>query len=176
MENKVYLRALEPEDYKTSVKWRNDDGVTSRLGGAKFFVSNEVEKQWVQNTINQNKDIKLAICTIEGNLYIGNVYLTNIDYVNQKAHSHILIGNHDYWNGGYGTEAMRLLLDYAFNQRNLRRIEATVLDDNIASQKLHEKLGYKKEGLLRQSVYKDGMFKNQIKYGLLKSEYQLSER
>lgn len=171
MENRVYLRALEPEDYKISVKWRNDDDITSRLGGKKYFVSNEVERQWVQNTINQNKDVKLAICTVEDNLYIGNVYLTDIDYVNRKAHSHILIGNHDFWNGGYGTEAMRLLLDYAFNQKNLRRIEAIVLEDNIGSQKMHEKLGYLKEGLLRQSVYKDGQYKNQIYYALLKSEY-----
>lgn len=174
MEKRVYLRALEAEDYKTSVKWRNDDDVTSRLGGGKYFVSNEIEKQWVLNTINQHKDVKLAICTVEDNQYIGNVYLTDIDYVNRKAHSHILIGNHDFWNGGYGTEAMYLLLDYAFNQKNLRRIEAIVLEDNIGSQKMHEKLGYKKEGLLRQSVYKDGVYKNQIYYALLKAEYKTS--
>lgn len=126
----------------------------------------------MQNTISQNKDIKLAICTVEENLYIGNVYLTNIDYISRKAHSHILIGNHDFWNDGYGTEAMSLLLDYAFNHKNLRRIEALVLEDNIASQKMHEKLGYKREGLLRESVYKDGRYKNQICYALLKSEYQ----
>lgn len=174
MQYRVYLRALEPEDYKTSVKWRNDDDVTSRLGGGKYFVSSEVEKQWVLNTITQNKNVKLAICTVKDNLYIGNIYLTDIDYVNRKAHSHILIGNHEFWNGGYGTEAMRLLLDYAFNQRNLRRIEAIVLEDNVGSQKMHEKLGYKKEGLLRQSVYKDGVYKNQIYYSLLKSEYKPS--
>lgn len=126
----------------------------------------------MQNTISQNKDIKLAICTVEENLYIGNVYLTNIDYISRKAHSHILIGNHDFWNDGYGTEAMSLLLDYAFNNKNLRRIEALVLEDNIASQKMHEKLGYKREGFLRESVYKDGRYKNQICYALLKSEYQ----
>lgn len=172
MDKRIYLRALEPDDYKTSVRWRNDDSVTSLLGGGKYFVSNEIEKQWVQNTISQNKDIKLAICTVEENLYIGNVYLTNIDYISRKAHSHILIGNHDFWNDGYGTEAMSLLLDYAFNHKNLRRIEALVLEDNIASQKMHEKLGYKREGFLRESVYKDGRYKNQICYALLKSEYQ----
>ena len=169
--SRVYLRALEPDDYKTSVNWRNDDTITNRLGGGKYFVSNEIERQWVQNAINQNKEVRLAICTIDDNIYIGNIYLTGIDYVNRKATSHILIGNHDYWNGGYGTEAMHLLLDYAFNHKNLRRIEAIVLEDNIGSCKMHEKLGYKREGLLRESVYKDGVYKNQICYALLKSEY-----
>lgn len=138
----------------------------------KYFVSNEIERQWVQNAINQNKDVRLAICTVEGNIYIGNIYLTGIDYVNRKATSHILIGKHDYWNGGYGTEAMHLLLKYAFNHKNLRRIETIVLEDNIGSCKMHEKLGYKREGLLRESVYKDGCYKNQVYYALLKSEYK----
>ena len=126
----------------------------------------------MQNAINQNKDVRLAICTIDGNLYIGNIYLTGIDYINRKATSHILIGNHDDWNGGYGTEAMCLLLNYAFNHKNLRRIEAIVLEDNIGSCKMHEKLGYKREGLLRESVYKDGCYKNQVYCALLKSEYK----
>lgn len=143
-----------------------------QTAGGKYFVSNEIERQWVQNAINQNKDVRLAICTVEGNIYIGNIYLTGIDYVNRKATSHILIGNHDYWNGGYGTEAMHLLLNYAFNHKNLRRIEAIVLEDNVGSCKMHEKLGYKREGLLRESVYKDGCYKNQVYYALLKSEYK----
>ena len=170
--SRVYLRALEPDDYKISVNWRNDDTITNRLGGGKYFVSNEIERQWVLNAINQKKEVRLAICTIDDNLYIGNIYLTGIDYVNRKATSQILIGNHDYWNGGHGTEATHLLLDYAFNHKNLRRIEAIVLEDNIGSCKMHEKLGYKREGLLRESVYKDGCYKNQVHYALLKSEYK----
>lgn len=167
--SRVYLRALEPDDYKTSVNWRNDDSITSLLGGRKYFVSAEIERQWVLNTINQNKDIKLAVCTVNDNLYIGNVYLTDIDYINRKASSHILIGNHEYWKSGYGTEAMNLLIDYAFNHLNLHRLEAHVLEDNIGSQKMHEKLGYIREGVLRKSVYKNGCYKSQIVYGFLKS-------
>ena len=160
--SRVYLRALEPDDYKTSVNWRNDDTITNRLGGGKYFVSNEIERLWVQNAINQNKDVRLAICTVEGNIYIGNIYLTGIDYVNRKATSHILIGNHDYWNGGYGTEAMHLLLDYASNHKNVRRIEAIVLEANIGSCQMHEKLGCKREEHLRETVYKGGCYKNQV--------------
>ena len=67
---------------------------------------------------------------------------------------------------------MHLLLSYAFNHKNLRRIEALVLEDNILSRKMHEKLGYKQEGILRESVYKEGSYKNQIYYALLKSYYK----
>lgn len=169
----VYLRALEPDDYKTSIKWRKDDHIWSLLGGTKYFVSEEYEKEWVNNTIHQSKDIKLAICTIGDNKYIGNAYLTDIDYIYRKAESHILIGDHEYWGHGYGTDAYLQLLDFAFNQRNLHRIKALVLDDNLASQKLHEKLGFVREGILRDSVYKDGKYKNQIVYGLLAKDYNI---
>ena len=172
MKSRIYLRALELDDYQISVKWRNDDSITNLLGGSKWFVSMETEKQWVQNAIMQNKDIRLAICTVEKDIYIGNIYLTGIDYLNRKAQTQILIGNREYWNNGYGTEAMRLLLEYAFNYKNLRRLEAVVLEDNIGSRKMHEKLGYKKEGILRQSVYKNGQYKNQILFALLKTEYE----
>lgn len=67
---------------------------------------------------------------------------------------------------------MRLLIDDAFNHRNLNRIEARVLEDNIGSCKMHEKLGYIPEGVLRQSVFKDGVYKNQVLYALLKEEYK----
>ena len=84
----------------------------------------------------------------------------------------ILIGNHKFWNCGYGTEAMLLLLDYAFNHKNLHKVQAIVLKDNIASLKMHKKLGYIEEGLLRENIYKDGKYKDQVILSLLKSEYK----
>lgn len=170
MENRVYLRALEPEDYKVSIEWRKDDEIWSQIGGPKYFVSEAFEKQWVLNTIDQSKNLKLAICTIDGNKYIGNVYLTDIDYINRKANTQILIGNHEYWNSGYGTEAMKLLLNFTFNERNLHKVEAIVLESNIASRKLHEKLGYIQEGRLIDSIFKNGKYQNQIIFGLINKE------
>lgn len=169
MENKhiVYLRALEPEDYKVSIKWRKDEKIWSLLGGPKYFVSEEYERQWVLDAIHQSKNIRLAICTIDNNIYIGNIYLTNIDWISRKAESHILIGNHDYWRSAYGIDAYSQLIEFAFNQRNLHRLQALILENNIASQKLHEKLGFVCEGILRDSVFKDGKYKNQIIYSLL---------
>ena len=70
---------------------------------------------------------------------------------------------------------MRLLIDYAFNHRNLNRIEARVLEDNFGSRKMHETLGYVQEGVLRQSVFKDGVYKNQVLYALLKEEYKQAD-
>lgn len=170
---KVYLRALEPNDYKRSVVWRNDDEIWGMLGGRKYFVSETYEQKWVNDAIFNRRDLRLAVCVSDSDLYIGNVYLTDIDYINRTAESHVLIGDKEYWGKGYAKEAYLLLLDYAFNELNLNRIQALVLESNISSLRMHVKCGYKKEGLLRNSVYKNGKYCNQIILSLLKSEFSM---
>lgn len=169
--NRVFLRALEPEDYKVSVIWRNDDEIWSMLGGRKYFVSSAYEKKWIEDTIFSGKDVKLAVCKIENNQYIGNAYLTDIDYVNRNARSHILIGNKDCWGQGYASEATKLLLSYAFNELGLHRVQALVLESNVASLNMHKKCGYVQEGILRDSVWKNGSFQSQVVLSILSTEF-----
>lgn len=169
---RVYLRALEPDDYKTSVAWRNDDEISGMLSGQKFFVSAENEKHWVADAVYNEKNVRLAVCTIEDDKYIGNVYLTDLNMVNRCAHSHVLIGDKDYWSHGYGSEALRLLMDYAFNELGLNRIEAGIIDTNIASLKMHEKCGYKVEGVKRQAIFKRGHFHDHTVLSILREEYE----
>ena len=171
MESRIYLRALEPDDYKTSFKWRNDDEIWNMVGGPKYFVSEAYEKKWVEDTIFNSHNIKLAVCLKDTNTYIGNVYATDIDMINRSCTTGVLIGERDYWNQGYASEAYRLLLYYIFNERNLHRVQAYVLESNVASLKMHQKVGYKVEGTLRHSVYKNGKYQNQVLLSILKEDY-----
>jgi RimJ/RimL family protein N-acetyltransferase len=173
MNDMVYLRALEIDDYKTSVKWRNDPEIDPKIGGPKYFVSSEYEKRWVENQIfNSGDDVVLAICVQKTNEYIGNVYIRNINWINRSAESSILIGNKDFWGKGIALEALKLILEFAFYERNLERITALILESNTISLKLHEKCGYKKEGLLRNAIYKDGRFQNQYILSVLRSDFE----
>ena len=171
MESRIYLRALEPDDYKTSIKWRNDDEIWGMVGGPKYFVSEAYEKKWVEDTIFNSRDIKLAICLKDTNTYIGNVYATDIDMITRSCTTGVLIGERDYWNQGYASEAYKLLLDYVFKERNINRVQAYVLESNVASLKMHQKVGYKIEGTLRQSLYKNGKYQNQVLLSILKEDY-----
>ena len=170
MDKRVYLRAFEPDDYKTTIKWRKDDKIWDMLGGTKYFVSEAYEKQWIENTIFNSKDVKLAICLVENEKHIGNVYMTNINEINRSCVSHVLIGEKEYWGNGYAREALLLAIDYMFNERNMHRIQANVLTSNIASLKMHEKCGYKLEGTLREAVYKNGKYQDQYVLALVKNK------
>lgn len=172
MKPRIYLRALEAEDYKVSVKWRNDPEIQSMVGGHSYFVSLEKEKEWVHNTIFNNNRIVLAICLVENDKYIGNVMLQEIDYIDGTAHVPVLIGDKDEWGKGYATEARFMILKFAFEERRLNRIWALIKEDNIGSIKMHEKCGYKKEGILRQSIFKNGQYYNQIMMAVLKEDFE----
>lgn len=170
---KVYLRAFEMEDFKILTKWRNDRDITSSLGGNYFFVSSEREKKWIEDAIfNDKNNIRLAICLKGSNKYIGNVNLTNIDFINRNAEFSIFIGEKNEWGKGYATEASKLMLNFGFNQRNLKRIFLTVLENNKVAVHLYEKLGFKKEGILRKVLFKDNKYHNKVIMSILNNEFK----
>ena len=172
MNFRVYLRALEPDDYKVTANWRKDEEIQNMVGGPKYFVSSEKERQWVLNTIQDNSRMVLGICLKENDKLIGTVNIQDIDWINRSAHVPIQIGDKDYWGGGYASEARILALKFAFEERGMHRIWALVLESNIPSMKQCERLGFVKEGVLRDSVFKGGKFHNQVYLGLLKEDFE----
>lgn len=173
MEDRIYLRSLEMDDYKTSIHWRKDSQIWDMLGGTKYFVSETYEKKWVENAIFNSKDVRLAICLSKNDKYIGNVYMTDLDETNRSCQSHILIGDKEYWGQGYAKEALLKAIEYMFNERNINRIQAVVLESNKQSLRMHQKCGYKVEGLLRKSVFKSGQYQNQYILSILREDYEL---
>lgn len=141
-------------------------------GGGKYYVSTSYEKKWIEDAIFDSKNIRLAVCLIEDGRYIGNVSITNINSVNRSGASNILIGDQSCRGRGIGLEAYKLLLDYAFNERGFHRIDARVLEDNIASIKMHQKCGYRIEGTLREAVFKNGRWQNQVVLSILENEFR----
>lgn len=106
------------------------------------------------NAINNSNEVRVGICLKENNFLIGLASMTCIDIVNKNGTFSVMIGNKNYWSGGYGNEAIKLQLAYSFDERGMERIWAFILESNVASQKLASKCGFKKEGVLRNSVFK----------------------
>lgn len=76
-----------------------------------------------------------------------------------------------FWNQGYGTEAARLIFEHGFNGLGLNRISANALAENEASWRIMEKIGMRREGVLRQHVTRFGVTSDMVCYGILKSEF-----
>lgn len=173
----VYLRAFELEDYKLLNKWRNDDEILDLTCANKYFISSEWDKKWVEDKIfNNQKDIYLGICLNNDNSLIGYISMNNLDLRNRCAEwGGLIIGDKKLWNQGYATEAAALLLELGFDEFGLNRIYGHYLESHIATSKILQKLGFEKEGILRNAIYKKGQFHNQVIVGLLKEEYEINK-
>ncbi|HIF9430775.1 TPA: GNAT family N-acetyltransferase [Photobacterium damselae] len=172
MKNRVYLRAFKNDDFLISYKWRNNYEVTNGLICRKLFISEENEKKWIEDANSDKvKNVKLAICLIDNDEYIGNVYLTEIDHINKKAGLGIFIGEENHHKKGYATEAIKLILDHAFIDLGLERIESKQFTNYIASIRLHDSLGFYKEGVLRKYFFKNGKYNDVSVMSILKKEY-----
>jgi RimJ/RimL family protein N-acetyltransferase len=107
---------------------------------------------------------------INDDLVIGTATLFNIDLDNGRAELGYALGQ-DYWGKGFMNEALQALLEYAFGGLSLRRLEADVDPRNVASIRTLERLGFKKEGFLRERWCVAGEIQDALFYGLLKREW-----
>lgn len=88
----------------------------------------------------------------------------------------IVIGKKEEHGKGYGTEALKLVCDFAFNQLRLNRVELICWDFNAKGRRAYEKVGFVQEGVRRSKRYRNGMFHDEICYGLLKKDWEARQR
>lgn len=165
------LRELEKSDIPIINKWRNDPELIANLGAPFRYINNSVDEKWFDFYMNnRNSQVR---CTIVGanDEVIGLVSLVNIDYMRQSGVFHIMIGDLDNQGRGAGTFAVKEMLNHAFNNLNLHRIELNVLTDNLQAIHLYEKVGFVKEGRKRQCNFKQGKFVDMYEYAILKEEF-----
>lgn len=171
---RVYLRALEPEDYLTSYKWRNDHDLMNGVIDLPRFVSKETERKWVLTAIEEHETgqaVRLAICLKENDHHIGYIYLLSIDHQNKSCEVSTLIGERSYLKKGLASEARYLVLKYAFQELGLFRVRASILSINTASRRSGENFGYTYEGTLRKAVYRNGEFHDVLLFSMLRNEF-----
>ncbi len=139
--------------------------------GIPFPYTLEDEEKWYE-TISATKDTyNFAIETLDDTTYLGGCGINEVDWKNSNATVGIFIGNKEYWNKGYGTDAMNVLVKFIFDQMNINKIKLNVYSFNQRAIKCYEKCGFRKEGILRQEIYRNGQYHDEIVMGLLKEEY-----
>lgn len=165
------LRELERKDLPEINKWRNDPELISFLGAPYRYINLDVDEKWFDSYMaNRNSTVRCAIVSDDSDTILGLISLTDVNYLNQSATLHIMIGKSDNQEKGIGTFAVNEMLSHAFNNMNLQRVELDVLADNERAIHLYEKVGFVKEGTKRKAVYKNGVFKDMLIYSILKGE------
>ena len=166
--DRLYLSPMSSLDLELYTKWMNDKSVSENLGSYSKMISLVSEEKWILE--NQN-DYNFAIVLREGDELIGNVSLVDVDNLNQTATLGIFIGEKDNRNKGYGKEAIKLILDYGFNVLNLKNVMLSVYSFNERAVNTYKKVGFKKIGERRKSVYRDNEYYNEVFMDILKDEF-----
>ena len=168
---KVYLRNLAKQDLSADyLQWLNDEEVC-RFNSHAVFPNTEEKMQAYFNSLLNQQAVVLAIIYKETDTHIGNVSLQNINWISRNAEFAIMIGNKNYWKGGFGTEAATMIVEYGFTRLNLHRIYCGTIEGNEGMQKLSKVLKMKEEGLRREAIFKNGKFLHILEYGVLQTEF-----
>ncbi len=160
---KVVLRALEPEDLEFLYALENDTRLWE-ISGTQTPYSKHILKQYLENAhrdIYEVKQLRLAICDIKETL-VGLIDLFDFDPKNQRIGLGIVISNQEDRNQGMGAEAIEIVTSFAFSSLQVRQVYANVLEDNVASVHLFNKMGFSQTGARKEWIRSDGQFKNEL--------------
>lgn len=166
---KCYLSPINIEDYDQYTEWMNDLEITSNLGSASSVITLNTEKELLDKL---SRSHNYAIIDKEKDLLIGNCGFHKINQEERNAEIGIFIGNKEYWNKGYGSEAMKLLMGYGFNYMNLRNIMLKVFSFNERAIASYKKCGFKEIGRRRNSLCVNGKEYDDVYMDVLDDEFR----
>ena len=165
----IYLRGLEETDLQGPYfQWFNDAEVCRYNGHALFPNSMGRMQEYFSRQATSNSQVVFAIACKASDKHIGNVALQDIDWIARSAEFAIIIGDKDFWGKGVGKEAGELILRYAFQTLNLRRIHCGTHEDNTGMRKLALALGMSEEGRRVKAGFKNDSYFDVIEYGVIR--------
>jgi RimJ/RimL family protein N-acetyltransferase len=165
----VHLRPLLESDATECWAWFNDPDVRRTLA-LRGRPNTEANSRAFIHSLDPRRDQVFAIITREGDVYVGNCGLHEIHPVDRHASLGLVIGRKDYWGKGIGTESVRLLCRYAFEQVNLHRVQLSTYAINERGFRLYQRVGFKIEGRRREHAFIEGRYVDEITMGLLRGE------
>lgn len=169
---KVNLRPVAPADLERLVAWSQDPEVSQFLDGD-YPVSLEDASEWLHKVLGDRHNKRWAILTKGGRL-IGDVELDHITWRSGDAELRICIGEKNFWNQGFGTDAVQTLLRQAFSEMRLNRIYLRVFADNVRAIRCYTKSGFRKEGRLER-LDQSGTPREIFLMRILRTEYERTQ-
>ena len=170
--SEIYLRPMELGDVGGPyLSWLNDREITIYTETGTFPTTAEQLEKYIRDTARGPDNVMLAIALRHNDEHIGNIKLGPINWLHRRGDMGILIGSRESWGHGYGTDAVRLIVDYAFATLGLHKVTLGVYADHGAAIRSYEKVGFRPEGTLKEHLFRDGRFYDKLVMGVLASEW-----
>ncbi len=170
---RVRLTAVTPGDLPTIAGWHEDADFLRLYAADPAYPKNADQlKTWIEEQQKATDGFLFAVRLRDGDGILGMVGFDGILWPHRTAWTSIAIGGRANWGKGYGREAMELALTFAFDELNLYRVQLTVFSYNARAMALYEGLGFRREGVCREFLERDGHRYDMILYGLLSREWR----
>ena len=174
---RIYLRPMRKRDInKKYLSWLNDAEVTKYMETRFRKPSFKDLENFYKRLKNSKNNAMFTIVTRLKDEHIGNIKLGNIDGNHRYADLGIMIGEKKYRGKGYGQEACRLLLKYAFEVLNLNKVILGVYANHKQAIRGYQKVGFKVEGRIKKLLNFEGKYADEIVMGILKQEFLSEEK
>jgi RimJ/RimL family protein N-acetyltransferase len=171
----VFLRPFEAADGEMYRRWRADAEPMALAGWherAPLSLA-QVERRIAGLTEDQGKEMyAFVLCLVDRDRAIGEVLLFDLDHANGSAQVGIFIGEPDEWGKGYGTDAVRAIVDFGFAELRLERIWLNVSTENPRAQRSYEKVGFVREATLRHDRWEGGRYTSGHVMSILRDEWR----
>ncbi len=166
----VRLREYHKEDIPTVWKYINDPVIRELLiPGIPFPWKLEEEEKWYEEQNAKGDIYNFAIEKKTDGKYIGGCGVNSVDWKNSVATVGIFLGK-EFLSQGYGTDAMKALVKFTFNQMNIHKVMLHVFSFNKRAIQSYEKVGFKIEGTLREQIFRDGKYYDETIMGILRND------
>ncbi|MFX1497952.1 MAG: GNAT family N-acetyltransferase [Promethearchaeota archaeon] len=165
---------LLPTNLKHSnlyTKWLNNPETRIYIRNQIPKTLEEIRKLYDSNQGQSREIISLEIWHKQAQQAIGLIGFSNINWIQRNANIYVQIGEIDFWGKGIGTEAVKLMLEYGFLELNLHKIYSNILVPNKSSLKVAERVGFIQEVVLREEIYLDDNFIDNIFITIFKDEW-----
>ena len=166
---KVYISPISTDDTDIFMNWINDPEIAYTTTFYTQVISLVQEKEFVESLAKSGNTF--SIVTKENDKLIGNCSFHHTDEINRTAEIGIIIGEKEYQCKGYGTDALRLLLKFGFENRNYNNISLHVYSFNERAIACYEKVGFKKQGVCREALIRGNKKYDLIYMDILADEY-----
>jgi len=167
----VRLRAYKKEDMILAQKYVNDPETKILLqSSVPYPYTIEDQGKWYENISALKDTYDFAIETLNG-VYLGSCGINSVDWKNSKVEVGMFIGDKPYWGRGYGTDTMKILLKFIFEQMNINRVGLSVFSYNERAIASYKKCGFIEEGIVREVIFCNGKYHDEVIMSVLKREY-----
>jgi RimJ/RimL family protein N-acetyltransferase len=169
----ISLTSVTSADLPILIQWYQDTEFLRLFDALPAAPKTESSlKEWIDHASTSHNCYLFGIRRNDDQQLLGFVELDGILWNHRVCGLAIAIGEKELRGKGLGQNAMKLVLEFAFHELNLHRVQLTVFDYNSQAIKLYEKLGFKHEGIYRDFIQRDGQRYNMHLYGLLQNEWK----